>query len=131
MFLEDLVSDRDSEVSNLCSFLGVDPTPLLDGRCLKAENTLQERRAPRSLVAYLVATGFQRLLPKGVRNNLLKSPLFSVSQASILEAAWPNDALDQFVKEVGDNVKEFLRSYGKNEHFYDLSLAKRSQRGTS
>lgn len=81
MFLEDLALCRGSEIDRLCSFLGVDSLPLLSGRDLNPENTLQQRRIHRSFVSSIVATGFQNLFPKTLRGSLAKSSLFSVPQS--------------------------------------------------
>jgi hypothetical protein len=123
MFLEDVVSDRDAEVAKLCSFLGVDSMPLLNGQTLKPKNTLQQRRTQRSFVQHLAKTGFQRLAPTRVKTFLAKSPLFSVSQASTLKADWPSQALEQFVEDVSDDVKKFLVTYGKSVNFYSFPRA--------
>ena len=104
MFLEDLVSGRDKEMSDLCLFLGLNPQPLL-GVPLKAKNTLNQRRAQRSFVRYLSKLGLHKHLPSRFRTLLAKSPLTSVPQSSLLKPIWPSKSLERFVHEVEDDVK--------------------------
>jgi len=122
MFLEDLVSGRDKEMSNLCLFLGLNPQPLL-GVPLKAKNTLNERRAQRSFVRYLSKLGLHKHLPSRFKTLLAKSPLTSAPHSSLLKPVWPSKTLERFVHEVEDDVKGFLKAYGKQEDFYSFHRA--------
>jgi hypothetical protein len=122
MFLEDLVSGRDKEMSNLCLFLGLNPQPLL-GVPLKANNTLNERRAQRSFVRYLSKLGLHKHLPSRFKTLLAKSPLTSVPHSSLLKPVWPSKTLERFVHEVEDDVKGFLKAHGKQEDFYSFHRA--------
>lgn len=122
MFLEDLVSHRDHELSCLSDFLDISVQPLFDAD-LKAENTLNQRRKPRWFMPYLRKLRFQKLLPESVKMGLDKSGFFSVPQSSLLKPIWPEEVLVRFAEAVQTDIQQFLKAHGKNEDFYSFQQA--------
>jgi hypothetical protein len=118
MFLEDVASDRDGEIVRLCNFLCLDPQPLLFSVDLKPQNTLKQRRYHRPFMRYLLQTGLQKFLPSSVKEFLANTSLVSVSQRSRLKPVWPSEYLEQFVEEIEQDVKSFLKAHGKRKDFY-------------
>jgi hypothetical protein len=122
MYLEDLVADRAKQLSLLCTFLGIDPQPLL-AMHLNVENSLSKRRVHRRFVGFLSKSRIQKVFPVSARRAWARSALFSIPQSSLLKPIWPAHLFVEFTEAVQSDVQKFLLDHGKSENFYSFHLA--------
>jgi hypothetical protein len=122
MYLEDLVTDRAKQLSHLCTFLAIDPQPLL-AMPLNVENSLSKRRVHRRFVGFLSKSRIQRLFPVSARRAWARSALFSIPQSSLLKPIWPAHLFVKFTEAVQSDVQQFLLNHGKSEDFYRFHQA--------
>lgn len=123
MYLEDLAANRTKELARLCTFLAIDPQPLLASP-LSVENSLSKRRVHRRFVGFLAKTRFQRLFPTSARRAWARSSLFAIPQTNLLQPIWPDDLFVKFTKAVKSDVQKFLLNHGKCIDFYSFHQAK-------
>jgi hypothetical protein len=121
LFFDDFKANPSGFLSRCFDFLGVEPSFVPHGLD-QARNVSASLTSERPLLGALRRIPFSRavsdMLPVPWR-NAIKQRLFT--RRSVRRPEWPADLRRKVIWEIGDDVRTFLKSYGRPSDFWELS----------